>query len=179
MAPLCSCAGLVGPVPKVMTFLSLWTKPELDHTNQTWHTNQMNGSIPGCPRPKKVRPTQCAVKVMFIVAYDIDGAMMHHTVPPRQTVNAAYYCMFLKHHLRPALRTIRLHLVLQNHISLHNNGKSLTGAAVTDVLRRWQWAARGPVQHKRWNYPCYRAINTEHQQRWWWYPTPSKHIEGT
>ena len=34
---------------KVMTFLdksSLWTKPGLAHTNQTWNANQMNGSIP-------------------------------------------------------------------------------------------------------------------------------------
>ena len=25
---------------------------------------------------------------------------------------------------------------------------------------------RDPVQHKRWTYPCYRAVNLEHQQRW-------------
>ena len=25
--------------------------------------------------------------------------------------------------------------------------------------------ARDPVQHQRWTYPCYGAINTEHQQR--------------
>ena len=34
---------------KVTTFLdesSLWTKRGLAHTNQTWNTNQMNGSIP-------------------------------------------------------------------------------------------------------------------------------------
>ena len=38
--------------------------------------------------------------------------------------------------------------------------------------------ARGPVQHKRWTYPCYRAVNTEHQQRWvhWWCTTHSKHL---
>ena len=39
--------------------------------------------------------TQCAVIVMFIVAYDIDGVILHHAVPPRQTVNAAYNCKFL------------------------------------------------------------------------------------
>ena len=41
---------------------------------------------------------------MFIVAYDIDGVILHNTVPPRRTVNAAYYCMFLQHHLHPVLR---------------------------------------------------------------------------
>ncbi|KAJ4450652.1 hypothetical protein ANN_02081 [Periplaneta americana] len=40
-------------------------------------------------RTKKVRPTQSAMKVMFIVAYDIDGVILHHAVPPRQTANAA------------------------------------------------------------------------------------------
>ena len=40
---------------------------------------------PGSPRPKKVRPTQCDVKVMFIVAYDIDGLILNLAVPPRET----------------------------------------------------------------------------------------------
>ena len=48
--------------------------------------------------------------------------------------------------------------------------------------------ARNPVKHKRWTYPCYMTINTEHQQRWmcWWCMMSSKHltkgdkcIEGT
>ena len=30
----------------------------------------------GCPLPKKMRPTQCAAKVMFIVVYDIYGGNM-------------------------------------------------------------------------------------------------------
>ena len=38
--------------------------------------------------------------------------------------------------------------------------------------------ARDPVQHKRWTYTCYSAVNTEHQQRWkrWWCTTPIKHL---
>ena len=37
---------------------------------------------------------------------------------------------------------------------------------------------RDPVQHKRWTYLRYRAINEEHHQRWtrWWCATPSKHL---
>ena len=62
---------------------------------------------PSSPRPNKVRPTHYAAKVMFTVAYDIDEVILHHAVPPRQTVNAAYYCKFLLHHLRPALRRKR------------------------------------------------------------------------
>ena len=38
--------------------------------------------------------------------------------------------------------------------------------------------ARNPVQHKRWTYPSYRVVNTEHEQRWtrWWCATSSKHL---
>ena len=52
----------------------------------------------------KERPTQCAVKVMFIVAYVNDGVILHHAVPLRRKVNAVYYCKFLQHHIRPQLR---------------------------------------------------------------------------
>ncbi|KAJ4438703.1 hypothetical protein ANN_14650 [Periplaneta americana] len=117
---------------KVTTFLdesSLWTKQR--QSNEWKH--------PGSPRPKKVRPTQSAVKVMFIVAYDIDGVILHHAVPPRQTVNTDYYYRFLQHHLRPALRRKRRHLGVQNPIILHDNAKSHTAAAVKDLLHHWQW----------------------------------------
>ncbi|KAJ4450622.1 hypothetical protein ANN_02050 [Periplaneta americana] len=66
-------------------------------------------------------PCWKSVKVMFIVAYDIDG-LLHHA-----------------HHLRPALRRKRRHLVVQNPIILHDNATSHTAAAVKDLLRRWQW----------------------------------------
>ncbi|KAJ4442473.1 hypothetical protein ANN_04059 [Periplaneta americana] len=84
-------------------------------------------------------PTQSAMKVMFIVVYDIDGVILHHAVPPRQTANADYYCRFLQHHLRPALRRKRRHLVVQNPIILHDNARSHTAAAVKDLLHRWLW----------------------------------------
>ena len=34
------------------------------------------------------------------------------------------------------------------------------------------------VQHKRWTYLCYNAVNMEHQQRWmhWWCTMPYKHL---
>ena len=89
----------------------------------TWNANQINGSI---------------LVLMFIVVYDIDGVILHHAVPPRQTVNAAYYCMFLQHHFHPALRKNRWHLVVLNPIILHDNARGHT-AAVTDRLRHWQW----------------------------------------
>ncbi|KAJ4441771.1 hypothetical protein ANN_11629 [Periplaneta americana] len=128
---------------KMTSFLdesSLWTNPGLAHTNQPNLRRQSNEwKHPGSSRPKKVRPRQSVVKVMFIVAYDIDGVILHHAVPPRQTANADYYCRFLQHHLRPALRRKRRHLVVQNPIILHDNARSHIAAAVEDLLRRWQW----------------------------------------
>ena len=46
-------------------------------------------------------------------------------------------------------------------------------------FRQSEWTiARDPVQHKRLTYPCYRAVNREHQQKWsrWWCTTPFKHL---
>ena len=87
------------------------------------------------------------------------------------------------------------------HHSIGNARSHTHLLTVTDLLPRWQWeilehlpyspdvsmrlrslrqsertTARDPVQHKRWTYPCYMAVNTEHQQRWtrWWCTTPSK-----
>ena len=77
--------------------------------------------------------------MMFIIAYDTDRVILHHAVHPRQTVNAAYYCTFLQHHLRPALRRILRHLMVQNPIIFHEKARNYTAAAVMDLLRRWQW----------------------------------------
>ena len=38
----------------------------------TWACQSNEWKHPGSPHPKKVRTTQCAAKVMFIVVYDID-----------------------------------------------------------------------------------------------------------
>ena len=84
-------------------------------------------------RPKKVRPTQCAVKVMFIVAYVTDGVILHRAVIPRQTAKVPAASPL------SSTRRKRRHLVVQNPIILHDNARSHTAAAVTDLLRRWQW----------------------------------------
>ena len=87
------------------------------------------------------------MKVMFIVPYDIDGAILHHTVPPRQTVNTDYYCTFLQHHLRWAIRRKRRHLLVQNTTILHVNARGHTATAITDLLRRWQWKILEHLPH--------------------------------
>ena len=61
---------------KVTIFLdesSLWARsyePNLKRESNEW-------KHPSSPCPKKVCPTQCAVKVKFNVAYDIDGVILH------------------------------------------------------------------------------------------------------
>ena len=107
-------------------------KPNLKCQSNEW-------KHPSSPHPEKVCPTSCPVKVMSIVAYDIDGIILHQAVSLRRTVNTAYYCIFLQHHLCPALRRKRWHLVVQNPIILNDNSRSHTAAAVMDHLCHWQW----------------------------------------
>ena len=117
-------------------------EPNLKHQSNEW-------KHPGSPHPKKVRPTQCAVKVMFIMAYDTDGVIF-----PRQMLKAAYYCTFLQHHHHSVLRRKWGQLVVQNSIILHNNARSHTAAAVTDLLRRWQWKILKHPLHSPDMSPC-------------------------
>jgi len=120
---------------KIVTLDETWAHSYEPHLK--WQSNEWKH--PGSPRPKKVRPTQSNVKAMFIVAYDTDGVILHHTVPQRQTVNAAYYCNFLRNHLRSALRRKRQHLLATNPIILHDNARAHTANVVADILRHWRW----------------------------------------
>ena len=52
---------------------------------------------------------------------------------------AAYYCTFLQHHLRPAFRRKLRYLMVQNPITLHDNARSHTADAATDLLCLWKW----------------------------------------
>ena len=88
---------------RIITMDDTWARsyePNLKLQTNEW-------KHPDSPHPKKVHPTQYAVKVIFIVAYDIDEVILHHAVPRRQTVNVAYYSMFQQHHICPMLRRKR------------------------------------------------------------------------
>ena len=65
------------------------------------------------------------------------GEILHHSVPPRETLNTIYYCTFLNHHLRPELSRKRRHLVVQILIILYENVKSHTVDAVKDLSSQW------------------------------------------
>ena len=103
---------------------------------------------------KESAPYTMSVKVRFIVAYDIDGIIPHHAVSPRQSVNAACYCTFLRHHLRPALRGKRRNLVVKSPIILNDNARSHTAAVVMDLLRRWQREILEHPPHSPDMSPC-------------------------
>ncbi|KAJ4426711.1 hypothetical protein ANN_26509 [Periplaneta americana] len=60
---------------RIVAMDETWTRsyePNLKRQSNEW-------KHPGSPRPNKVRPTQSAVKEMFIVAYDIDGGGQYGT----------------------------------------------------------------------------------------------------
>ena len=154
MVPLCSRTGFIRLVIKGRWRL-FWMNRRYGRTKHETSIKWMEASW--FSSSKNVHPTQFAVKVMFIVAYDIDGVILHHTVSPRQRVNADYYCMFLQHHLRSMLRRKRRHLVVQNPIILHGNAKSHTAAAaaaVTDLLRCCQWEILVHPPHSPDMSPC-------------------------
>ncbi|KAJ4446802.1 hypothetical protein ANN_13500 [Periplaneta americana] len=78
---------------RIVAMDETWTRsyePNLKRQSNEW-------KHPGSPRPKKVRPTKSSVKEMFIVAYEIDGVILHHAVPPRLTENADYWNIHRTH----------------------------------------------------------------------------------
>ena len=100
MAPLCSPTGLVGPVPKGKWQLS-WKKPGLAHRNQTWNANQMNGSIWFSSSNESASYKMCCKDDVHCGLWHwLNNTVPHCKLPPRKTVNAAYYCTFLQFHLR-------------------------------------------------------------------------------
>ncbi|XP_066991019.2 condensin-2 complex subunit D3 [Anabrus simplex] len=56
-----------------------------------------------------------------------------------RTVNAQYYCSFLEHHLRPALRKKWQHFLQNPTIILHDNARAHTAQAVAELFGQWDW----------------------------------------
>ncbi|KAJ4450719.1 hypothetical protein ANN_02149 [Periplaneta americana] len=72
----------------ISTIDETWARsyePQLKHQSDEWHHQ-------GSPRKTTVRQTLTDVTAMLILAYDWDGVILKHTIPPRQNVNAEYYC---------------------------------------------------------------------------------------
>ena len=94
-------------------------------------------SAEGSPRRKKFRHNQSPVKLMVILACDVQGVISCHFVPYGETVNAQYYAAYLQNHLRRAVRRKRPQL--QNVIILHDNATPHKAICVRYLLRRWRW----------------------------------------
>lgn len=120
---------------RIITIDETWAKsyePQLKRQSSEWRHH-------GSPRKTTVRQTATNVKTMLILAYDWDGVILKHVVPPRQTIDAAYYCSFLRNNLRAALRRTRRHFMDNPPILLHDNARAHVARAVSDLLNRWGW----------------------------------------
>ena len=65
------------------TWISLY-EPESKEQSTMWKT-------PGSPSPKKFEVSRSTKKQMFIMFFDIQGAILSHAVPQVLTVTANYY----------------------------------------------------------------------------------------
>ncbi|KFM70806.1 Mariner Mos1 transposase, partial [Stegodyphus mimosarum] len=120
---------------RIITLDETWARlyqPELKRQSNEWRHH-------GSPRRSKFRQNPSNVKVMVILVYDCDGVILTHTVPPQQTVTAQYYCSFLEHNLRPALRKKRRHFLQNAPLILHDNARPHAAQTVTDLFKRWSW----------------------------------------
>ena len=170
---------------------SLWTKPGLAHTNQTWNANQINGSIPVLLVQRKCNLHKCCQGDVNLGAWHSWG----NTLSRCTSKADGKRCLLL--HVPPATplsraqeNTTTLGGTEHHHSSwqckephrccCHGSLAPLAmGVSGTfTILTRYEsmrlpslrqserTSASDPVQHKRWTYPCYRVVSTEHQQRW-------------
>ena len=71
----------------------------------------------GSPRRQKFRQNPSPVKIMVILAYDVEGVILCHFVPHDETVNAQYYAVYLQNHLRRAVTCKRPQLKKYDHFA--------------------------------------------------------------
>ena len=123
---------------RIVTLDETWARcfePELKRQSAEWH----HRDSPPSSRPRKFRQGPSQVKVMLIVAYDMQGIILVHHVPPKTTVNSAYYRHFLQQNLRPALRKKRQNLLQDGVLILHDNATPHKAHTVQALLEEYQW----------------------------------------
>ena len=86
-------------------------EPELMRQSAEWRHE-------GSPRRQKFRQNPSVVKLMVLLADDVQGVILCHFVPHVETANAQYYAAYLQNHLRCTVRLKRPQL--QNVIILHD-----------------------------------------------------------
>ena len=175
---------------QIITLDKTWAhlcKPNLKRQSNEW-------KHPCSPRPKKVHPTEYAVRVMFIVAYctsKADGkrCLLLHipTAPPLSSIQEKTTMLGgIEPHYSSWQCKESHHCCCHAPLVLLTMGDSGTSTVLIryesmrlqSLCQSERTTARDPVQHKRWIYPHYRAVNKEHQLIWmcWWFTTSSKHL---
>ena len=87
----------------IITIDETWVRtyePELKRQSAEWRHE-------GSSRRQKFHHNPSPVKLMVILAYDVQGVILCHFVPYGETVNAQYYAAYLQNHLRSAVRRKR------------------------------------------------------------------------
>ena len=105
-------------------------EPELKPQSAEW---RHEGSL----RKQKFRQNPSPLKLMVILAYDVQEVILCHFLPHDETVNAQYYAAYLQNHLHHAVRCKRPQL--QNVIILHDNATPHKVIYVRDLLQCWRW----------------------------------------
>lgn len=101
--------------------------PETKAQSAEWHTSTS-------PRPKKARMSKSKVKTMLIVFFDCRGIVHKEFVPPRTTVNAAFYKEVL---VRLRNRVARCRPQLVGEWALHHdNAPAHTAFLCTSYLAK-------------------------------------------
>ena len=117
----------------IITIGETWVRayePELKRQTAEWRHE-------GSPRRQKFRQNPSPVKLIVILAYDVQGVILCNFLPHGETVNAQYYAAYLQNHLGRAVRRKRSQL--QNVIILHDNTTAHKAICIRDLLRRWRW----------------------------------------
>ena len=117
----------------IITIDETWVsayEPELKHQSAEWkHEVSM--------RRQEFHQNPSPVKLMVILAYDMQGVILCHFVSHGETVNAQYYAAYLQNHLCRAV--MHKWPQLKNVIILNDNATPHKAICVRHVLRRWRW----------------------------------------
>ncbi|PNF23534.1 hypothetical protein B7P43_G05594, partial [Cryptotermes secundus] len=120
-------------VPHDLTEVQKWLRYDAARNHLERYEREVEAFLP------RIITLDSNVRVMVILVYDCDGVILTHNVPRQQTVNAQYYCSFLEHNLRPALRKKRRNFLQNPPIILQDNARPHAAQAVADLFDRWGW----------------------------------------
>ena len=115
-------------------------------TDKTWvyyftpksKRSSMQLHHPGPPKPKKVKTTFYAGKVMATIFWDFKGVLYMDFLTQRHTINAEYYLALLKGPVKTAIRNKRKWA--QTSVSfLQDNSRPHVAARTMDTIQKLKW----------------------------------------